>query len=95
MSTIETKLADLGLSLPPDWAARGRFLPYRRDGAIVYLSGQINEWGGAVTLEGPVPDTDDHVAAARKAAGGMIERPLRRPTKRQRRQIHRFRDGST
>lgn len=34
-------------------------------------------------------------AAARKAAGGMIERPLRRPTKRQRRQIHRFRDGST
>jgi len=68
MSIIETKLADLGLSLPPDWAARGRFLPYRRDGAIVYLSGQINEWGGAVTLEGPVPDTDDHVAAARKAA---------------------------
>lgn len=34
-------------------------------------------------------------AAARRAAGGMIERPLRRPTKRQRRQIHRFRDGST
>jgi len=33
-------------------------------------------------------------AAARKAAGGMIERPLRRPSKRQRRQIHRFRDGS-
>lgn len=32
--------------------------------------------------------------AARKAAGGMIERPLRRPTKKQRRQIHRFRDSS-
>ena len=31
-------------------------------------------------------------AAARKAAGGMIERPERRPTKKQRRQIHRFRD---
>ncbi len=31
-------------------------------------------------------------AAARKAAGGMIERPLRRPTKRERRQIHRFRE---
>ena len=30
--------------------------------------------------------------AARKAAGGMIERPERRPTKKQRRQIHRFRD---
>ena len=31
-------------------------------------------------------------AAARKAAGGMIERPIRRPTKRERRQIHRFRE---
>ena len=33
-------------------------------------------------------------AAARKAAGGMIERPAGRPTKQQRRQIHRFRDSS-
>jgi ribosome-associated heat shock protein Hsp15 len=31
-------------------------------------------------------------AAARKAAGGMIERPAQRPTKKQRRQIHRFKD---
>ena len=31
-------------------------------------------------------------AAARKAAGGMIDRPARRPTKKQRRQIHRFKD---
>lgn len=29
-------------------------------------------------------------AAARKAAGGMIDRPATRPTKKQRRQIHRF-----
>jgi ribosome-associated heat shock protein Hsp15 len=33
-------------------------------------------------------------AAARKAAGGMIDRPARRPTKKQRRQIHRFKDSS-
>ena len=33
-------------------------------------------------------------AAARKAAGGMIDRPARRPTKKQRRQIHRFKDFS-
>ena len=31
-------------------------------------------------------------AAARKAAGGMIERPMKRPSKRERRQIHRFRE---
>ncbi len=29
-------------------------------------------------------------AAARKAAGGMFDRPVSRPTKKQRRQIHRF-----
>ena len=31
-------------------------------------------------------------AAARKAAGGMIDRPAQRPTKKQRRQIHRFKE---
>lgn len=34
-------------------------------------------------------------SAARKAAGGMIDRPAQRPNKKQRRQIHRFRDSST
>ena len=34
----------------------------------------------------------ESAAAARKAAGGMIDRPARRPSKKQRRQIHRFRD---
>ena len=33
-------------------------------------------------------------AAARKAAGGMIDRPAQRPTKKPRRQIHRFKDFS-
>ena len=33
-------------------------------------------------------------AEARKAAGGMIDRPAHRPTKKQRRQIHRFKDFS-
>ena len=31
--------------------------------------------------------------AARKAAGGMIDRPASRPTKKQRRQIHRFKEN--
>lgn len=33
-------------------------------------------------------------ALARKAAGGMVDRPDRRPTKKQRRQIHAFKDHS-
>jgi ribosome-associated heat shock protein Hsp15 len=36
----------------------------------------------------------EQAAAARKAAGGTLDRPPRRPTKKQRRQIHRFRDSS-
>jgi ribosome-associated heat shock protein Hsp15 len=31
-------------------------------------------------------------ALARKAAGGMIDRPAHRPNKQQRRQIHRFKN---
>lgn len=31
-------------------------------------------------------------ALARKAAGGMLDRPAQRPTKKQRRQLHAFRD---
>ncbi|MFT5766469.1 MAG: ribosome-associated heat shock protein Hsp15 [Halioglobus sp.] len=34
-------------------------------------------------------------AAARKAAGGMLDRPAKRPTKKQRRQIHSFKDSSS
>ena len=34
-------------------------------------------------------------AAARKAAGGMIDRPPGRPDKKQRRQIHRFKHSSS
>ena len=33
-----------------------------------------------------------HRKTTRKAAGGMIDRPARRPTKKQRRQIHRFKE---
>src|SRR6056297_2964540 len=35
----------------------------------------------------------ESAAAARKAAGGMLERPVRKPNKKERRQIHRFRDA--
>lgn len=34
-------------------------------------------------------------ASARKAAGGMIDRPAQRPNKKQRRQIHRFKESSS
>ncbi len=68
MSRAEDRLAAMGLTLPPDWTPRGQFLPYRRDGAVVYLSGQICEWDGEVTHPGPVEDTPDGIALGQKAA---------------------------
>ena len=35
----------------------------------------------------------EEAALARKAAGGMIDRPAQRPNKQQRRQIHRFKNS--
>lgn len=67
-SQVEQRLADLGLELPPDWTPRGQFLPFRKDGSIVYLSGQICEWDGAVTHTGPVLDSPDAIEDARAAA---------------------------
>jgi len=68
VSLIERRLAELGLSLPPPWTPRGAFAPFRRSGTTIYLSGQINEWNGAVTLEGPVKSDATSVAAAAEAA---------------------------
>lgn len=68
MVDFEQKLAKLGLALPPDWTPRGQFLPFRRDGAVVYLSGQICEWAGEVTHSGPVADTPEGIADGQAAA---------------------------
>ena len=68
MSKAEERLHAMGLELPPDWVPRGQFHPYRRDGAVVYLSGQICEWDGEVTHSGPVCDTPEAIADAQAAA---------------------------
>lgn len=68
MSRIEARLAALGLVLPAPWVPRGAFLPYRREGPIVFLSGQICEWDGRVTCQGPVGDGHADITAARAAA---------------------------
>ena len=53
--SFEARLAHLGLELPrvPDPGA-GHFLPWRRDGGILYLAGQVCEWNGAVVYSGKV-----------------------------------------
>jgi len=68
MSKAEENLRALGLELPPDWLPRGQFHPYRRDGSVVYLSGQICEWAGEVTHIGPVSSSPEGIAEAQLAA---------------------------
>lgn len=68
MSRAEERLKQLGLELPPDWTPMGQFLPFRRDGTTVYLSGQVCEWNGAVTHLGPVPNTTKGIEIGKEAA---------------------------
>lgn len=53
-SAVLEKLKDLGLSLPARCTPRGNFLPYRRNGSLVFMAGQICEWNGEVPFVGPV-----------------------------------------
>ena len=69
----------------------------QREVVVTGLSGQRR---GATEAQLLYQETPASIArreaegAARKAAGGMIDRPPGRPDKKQRRQIHRFKDSS-
>jgi ribosome-associated heat shock protein Hsp15 len=68
------------------------------DEKVVEVKALSDQRRGAPEAQRLYQETPDSIArresaaAARKAAGGMIERPAKRPTKKERRQIHRFRD---
>lgn len=64
---IEARLAALGARLPESCSPRGLFLPWTRSGQIVFLSGQICEWNGAVGAQGRVGVELD-IVTAQKAA---------------------------
>lgn len=74
---VERKLSERGLALPDSCTPRGNFLPYDREGSLLFMAGQICEWNGDVPLRGPVlsgtqtaPDglQVNDVEAGRKAA---------------------------
>lgn len=68
MGKIEARLKELGIEFPNPTPPRGNFLPFRREGSLVFLSGQICEWNGAVTCEGAVGDGGVSIEAAAQAA---------------------------
>lgn len=68
------------------------------DEKTVVVRGLSDQRRGAPQAQQLYQETDESIARreaaeqARKAAGGMVDRPAGRPTKKQRRQIHRFLD---
>tara|TARA_R110001599_G_scaffold351822_1_gene584806 strand:- start:143092 stop:143475 length:384 start_codon:yes stop_codon:yes gene_type:complete len=82
--------------------ATGDILQIRQgwDERVIEVLALSDQRRGAAEAQQLYAETDASLAkreaesAARKAAGGMIDRPAHRPNKKQRRQIHRFKDGS-
>ena len=81
--------------------ASGDILQVRQgwDERIIEVLALSDQRRGATEAQQLYTETDASItkreaeSAARKAAGGMIDRPAKRPNKKQRRQIHRFKDG--
>jgi ribosome-associated heat shock protein Hsp15 len=71
------------------------------DEKVVVVKALSEQRRGAPEAQLLYEETADSIARreadgdARKAAGGMIDRPAQRPSKKQRRQIHRFKESSS
>ncbi|SFR01504.1 RidA family protein [Poseidonocella sedimentorum] len=73
--SIEDKLAEIGLALPPSAPSRALFLPGKITGNLLFLSGQICEWEGVPKYFGPVGDgfdMEEGQAAARMCALNLL-----------------------
>ena len=67
MSEIEERLAALGLELPRPPKPIANFLPFRVQGELVFLAGQVNEWNGTVPYVGKL-GREFSLAQGQKAA---------------------------
>jgi enamine deaminase RidA (YjgF/YER057c/UK114 family) len=74
MSTIETRLAELGITLPEPVAPVANYVPYVNAGGIVHISGQVSldASGGIKGVVGEDVDFDTAVKAARLCAVNLI-----------------------
>lgn len=73
--TVEARLQAMALKLPERCAPRGKFLPYRREGNLIFMAGQICEWNGDVPFTGPV------VTPAQDVPSGLAVQTLATGTK--------------
>lgn len=78
-TSIESKLAELGLALPAVTPPVAAYVPARRAGDLIYVSGQLPIREGSLMAKGVVPtDVSEEVAAecARQCALGAIAAAL-------------------
>jgi enamine deaminase RidA (YjgF/YER057c/UK114 family) len=66
-STIDQRLAELGLALPDPGSPGGNYVPYVIAGDLVFVSGQVCRKDGRIACAGKV-GRDVDVATAQKAA---------------------------
>ena len=74
MSDIETRLAELGVTLPDAPAPAANYVPFVVVGSLVHVSGQISQAGGAL-IKGRLGDgmsIEDGAAAARCCAISLL-----------------------
>jgi len=65
---IDARLAELGIELPGASAPAANYVPYVRAGALLFVSGQVTVWNGALKYQGTVGadlSVDDGYQAAR------------------------------
>ena len=67
MSSIESRLEALGYALPATAAPKGNYLPYRRAGNTLYLSGVLSAIAGGESYFGKVGEAHDIEAGYRAA----------------------------
>ena len=74
MSTIETRLADLDVTLPDAPAPAANYVPFVQTGNTVYVSGQISMDANGFILGklGDDMDTEAGAAAAKTCAIGLL-----------------------
>ncbi len=74
MSDIETRLAELGVTLPDAPAPAANYVPFVVVGSLVHVSGQISQAGGAL-IRGRLGDgmsVEDGAAAAKTCAISLL-----------------------
>lgn len=74
-STVSARLAALGLVLPKAPVPAANYVPFRRIGGLVYVSGQVPSRNGTDAFTGKLGDTvslEDGQAAARLCAVNLL-----------------------